>query len=453
MRPGENIEKIVKKYDIKINPEKDQQIFDELKKVHKNSRQSKQGFSGVDLWRIIMKSKITGFSTAAVILLCVFGILVFLGNGNTLYAQIIKAIESADTIYVINEVLNNGEWEKNTEIWYDRTQGVLETTWKNNEKKSIHLDNGEYAWKYNTEDNYATRTESMDPMGMAKNVLNVDSFKEQANRVPVKDKVVDGIHYTAYILSRDENTWQLICWLDKNSRVLGWEQMRLSDSGQWKKYGIGKVMYNIEIDPELFKPDFGEFVSIVDLGSWDSSIDDEYDRKVVISGTVTGGTNPMVGLFPKGPGKGEYNFDEEDSGDGDVIIDELNNGTEPCIPIVLGTVNGGNYTLTLPQETTGARFDLIAWNDTNADSRFQLDVESGYLARKEFRKKFEHDEGTFVVREIKCVHVNPDPEYWISYTQYAPGDRGLNIDHIKGSGYRGVKITKERRSGYNFTID
>jgi len=69
MRPRENIEKIIKKFDIDVNPEKDQQIFDELKEVHAKSCKSKHGVSKIDIGRIIMTSKMMKFTVAAVIII------------------------------------------------------------------------------------------------------------------------------------------------------------------------------------------------------------------------------------------------------------------------------------------------------------------------------------------------------------------------------------------------
>ena len=69
MRPREDIENIIRKSDIDVNAEKDQQIFDKLREVYTESQQSKRGISKVDIGRIIMKSKITKYATAAVIVI------------------------------------------------------------------------------------------------------------------------------------------------------------------------------------------------------------------------------------------------------------------------------------------------------------------------------------------------------------------------------------------------
>ena len=54
MRPARNIEKIIKKFDIDVNPDKEQQVFDELQQAQAKSKQSKPGIARPDIWRIIM---------------------------------------------------------------------------------------------------------------------------------------------------------------------------------------------------------------------------------------------------------------------------------------------------------------------------------------------------------------------------------------------------------------
>ncbi len=211
-----------------------------------------------------MKNPITKIAVAAVIL-CAFGLLVFFGNGNTLYAQVIKAIENANTIYAVCEELNDGKWEKGAEVWYDNNQGVIEIEWQNGEKIFTRIDNGQYMWEHRMGNNYARRSKTVDPIGMAKKLLNTEAFKERANRAPDKDKVIDGIRYTAYVQSNPENSYQIVSWLDDNNHIRGWEKSHLLDNGQWETYRIGQVKYNIEINPEVFAPDFGKDVKIVEL--------------------------------------------------------------------------------------------------------------------------------------------------------------------------------------------
>jgi hypothetical protein len=223
----------------------------------------------------IMKSRTTKLATAAAIIIGASGLLVFFfGNGETLHAQIIKAIGNARTIHAVSKNLDNGQWEKNTEVWYDRNKGVVETSWDKGKETYVRIDNGQYMWKYHAGSNFAKRSRTVDPMGLARKLLNVDSFKKQAIRCPDKDKFVNGIRCSAYLSWNAENSWRILTWLDESKRVRAWEKMRLLDNNQWETYRIGEVEYNVELNSEVFEPDFGEDVEIVEV---DIKLDEHFD--------------------------------------------------------------------------------------------------------------------------------------------------------------------------------
>jgi len=119
MRPRENIEKIIKNFDIDVNPKKDQQIFDELREVQAKSKQSELGFSTIGIWRIIMKSKITKFATAAVIIVAVLiGINRFGGSLNVTsvaFADVRAAFLAQSWVHL--------RYDNNTESWYNLKTG------------------------------------------------------------------------------------------------------------------------------------------------------------------------------------------------------------------------------------------------------------------------------------------------------------------------------------------
>ncbi len=103
MRPEENIEKIIKKFDIDVNPKKDQEIFDELQKAQAKSKQSKPGISTIGIRRIIMKSKITKFATAAMFVALVILTITFFDNSVTPSYGITDALniyKNAGTIHI-----------------------------------------------------------------------------------------------------------------------------------------------------------------------------------------------------------------------------------------------------------------------------------------------------------------------------------------------------------------
>jgi hypothetical protein len=69
MRPRENIEKTIKKFNVDVNTRKDQEIFDELQQTLAKSKQPPPGISAINIWRILMKSRMTKLAAAAVIII------------------------------------------------------------------------------------------------------------------------------------------------------------------------------------------------------------------------------------------------------------------------------------------------------------------------------------------------------------------------------------------------
>ncbi len=264
MKPEDKMRRLINNSDVAIGPQSDKRIIGDA--LAHLERIKQQTFSGQPyLWRIVMKNSITRLGFAAAVIFCLLGLLVLFGNGETLYAQVIEAIENTHTIHAITKSLNNGQWVKSTEVWYEDDKGIVETDWRGGERTSIRIDDGQYRWNYHAGNHYARRSSSVDPMGVAQKLLNAESFKERAIREPDEDKVVDGIRYTAYICSNPEHTLQILTWLDETKRVRGWEKMRLLDGGQWQTYRIGRVEYNMGLSEEVFTPDFGEDVEIVDI--------------------------------------------------------------------------------------------------------------------------------------------------------------------------------------------
>jgi hypothetical protein len=81
MRPTDNIHKLIKKLNVKAGPELDSRIHDDISKALAEPKQTQPALIQPNIWRIIMKSRITKFVTAAVIIVAVLiGINQFTGS-------------------------------------------------------------------------------------------------------------------------------------------------------------------------------------------------------------------------------------------------------------------------------------------------------------------------------------------------------------------------------------
>ncbi len=280
MKSNENIDKQMSSLFSTINRQVASADKELLKKLHEKSKEEFQISAEAprsetkktkSIWRIIMKTRIRKLTSAAAVI--IIGIFFFFGNSHeTLYAQVMKGLKSALTVHVFGESLRNGQWEKGMEAWYDRDIGVVEEHWRDDTLSSKRIDNGTHSWQYQHTSNLVKRSKSLDPMGVVADVLDVREITEKAIRDPGNDKVVNGERYFAYMHSNEESTNQLRVWLDEAKRVRSVEKSHVVDSGQWETYRVAKVEYDVEINPEIFSPEFGPDVRIVEV----DTVLDEY---------------------------------------------------------------------------------------------------------------------------------------------------------------------------------
>ena len=102
MRPAENIEKLIKNIKIDTNAEMDKAVLDDVLETFKQSKTKKTAIPQPNIWRKIMKNKITKLATAAVIIIAVLiGINHFGGSidgASVAWADIVKPILNARTV-------------------------------------------------------------------------------------------------------------------------------------------------------------------------------------------------------------------------------------------------------------------------------------------------------------------------------------------------------------------
>ena len=259
----------------------DKQMADrEAKAIEAISQVSYKKVKLPSIWKIIMKSKITKLATAAIIMIGVLGLFIVIGNGQkTLYAQVMTALEKANTCYVVGKQLRDGRWEKGIEAWYQHDAGVVEETWRDNKLLSKRIDNGQYMWLYRPGNDIVTRSESLDPVGIVADILDIRKITEKTIRDPGNDKVFNSERYFAYVSFNEEDTHQILIWLDEMKRLHEWEKRRVVNDSQWRTFRAGRVEYNIEVDSGIFAAEFGPDVKIVEV---DKILDEYFSLDEVI---------------------------------------------------------------------------------------------------------------------------------------------------------------------------
>ena len=156
MRPAENIEKLIKNIDIDTNAGMDETVLEDVIRAFEKSKSQKSAAKEQNIWRIIMKSKITKLAAAAVIIIA-FMLLTYLGNGtldltNTAFAQMTEAMKKMPWLHAMAEGIFSGKQER-IEGWISFESKINATKLSSGEITYCHRD---VLHKYDPESNTIT---------------------------------------------------------------------------------------------------------------------------------------------------------------------------------------------------------------------------------------------------------------------------------------------------------
>jgi|GEM_PF-1995054 len=120
MKPAEKIERLIKKGRYKASPEAyDRALGSFLQAVDAHERQ-KSALTGPNIWRKIIKSRITKLAAAAAIIIVVLiGIKTF--SGATAWAKIVRAFNEVENVHIVGQATGlNGKKTTREEYWVKR---------------------------------------------------------------------------------------------------------------------------------------------------------------------------------------------------------------------------------------------------------------------------------------------------------------------------------------------
>ncbi len=246
---------------------------------------------GQNVWRTIMKAKITKLTAAAVIII---GIFLFFGNDQeTLYAQIMESISEADLLHYTVKVYDNNleKWKVDYEVIYDHEEGVVEKGRPGN-KYHLRIDNGINLWRYTPGNDFVIRSKSIGPTIHIDHLISGNWSQGKLVRKPDGDRVVDGfkcqMFYSLY--TTNKKTVEFRAWVEEVEGKLflrEWESSLLGENGQWKPSKRGSIKYDVDIPrlTSLFSTDFGPDVKVIDA---DKIMNENYglDKAVFIRETM-----------------------------------------------------------------------------------------------------------------------------------------------------------------------
>jgi hypothetical protein len=265
MKPAEKIERLIKKSRYKASTEAyDKALGSFLQAVDAHEKQ-KPALTEPNIWRIIMKSRITKLAAAAVII-GVFGFYLFFGNGQaTLYAQVMEAFEQAKTIYAVGYSFEDGQMKKANELWYQEGLG-LRTEEIHHGRTHTSLDNGQYEWEYLQGNDFAVQKESTRKMRLPGEITEPSRYLKKCTRDPGGDMEVDGSPCRLYTHTHpgdgERTAVKSMMWIDEQMRFRQYEEQKFVD-GVWQKIELATISYDIPIEPKLFTVDFGPEIEVI----------------------------------------------------------------------------------------------------------------------------------------------------------------------------------------------
>ena len=98
MKPAKDIKKYFQKSTLSTNPNKHEVVFEKIASAHEQSNNQKPEFSRISLGRIIMKSPLTKFAAAVIVIIVIIaGITIFNKTSSFALADILNQIEKIST--------------------------------------------------------------------------------------------------------------------------------------------------------------------------------------------------------------------------------------------------------------------------------------------------------------------------------------------------------------------
>jgi len=267
MKYPDSIENVIKNFcarkrsAVKTTTDLDNRIIDASLLAQEKLKQTQSASIWPNIWRIIMKSKITKLAAAAAIIIALF--FLFSDDHKTLYANAVEALEQARTIHIVIKEYRDGKWFKDHEIWYDRKVGIVEEE-RYEGRTDMRIDNGRYEWRYASGKEFIVQLKSYQDNNAFARQCCAEWLRYDPNRVSSGDMIINGIPCDMYVLS--DSGAKVSIWVDGKNYVRQVEQStELSDQ---RVESRASVEYDIVIDPDRFLPELGQDVKVINPREW-----------------------------------------------------------------------------------------------------------------------------------------------------------------------------------------
>ena len=192
--------------------------------------------------------------------------------GSRLYASMKDALEKVDSFRVVTSVVNaDGELNPAAQTWFQRNRGFAV-----DQPDVIRIDSGESFWEYRKGGTTAIRRRSQDTDLLLDQAIGFkEELEQDCKRFEAGDKTIDGLDLKCYQVTfhsarkptdqtlLDFSKRRTYVYVDNRALLYRIESLENHD-GVWRLMRVRRWEYNVDIDPQVFVPDFGDHVAIID---------------------------------------------------------------------------------------------------------------------------------------------------------------------------------------------
>ncbi len=289
MKSLKDIQKLARKFNVKPRPEMRSKILEEALEIQRNRKQ--QSTSGTYIWRSIMKSKITKFAAAAVIIIAVLiGINQFGGSidgASVAWAEVAEKVEkirtfvcqrkdlqkTADKDQIVETKLvmyNSTEYGSRIDSYKGEDIQVITYTLPAEKAIITVIPSAQKHIQRPLTEEMLKEMEQKSPREMVRRFFSLE-YKELGRKI-INGVVVEGIEVNdPRVLSANFPIEKIIArlWVDIETNLpvlVETEVIGQEEKFQFKTI-IDEFQWNIALDAEMFKPDIGidESSSVAEL--------------------------------------------------------------------------------------------------------------------------------------------------------------------------------------------
>jgi len=256
MRPAENIEKKIKKLHLKASADLDKRVHDDISAALAESEKIKSVQTEPNIWRTIMKSRITKLAAAAVIIITVFvGIHYFGGSiENVAFADVMQNIQNARTLTYQSVITPAGQDPQVTktmvlEPHLMRVELPDGKVWilDHNQGRTLLLDSANKQIVMSS-----TPENTFDLYDTFRNFRNIPDFSVSR----IGQRTIDGMQTVGFQLKRENGENVIIVWANpQTSLPIRIEQTVKDENGQVIKSVTTNIIFDAELDQSLFRLD------------------------------------------------------------------------------------------------------------------------------------------------------------------------------------------------------